>query len=450
MKYLILLPIILLSACTRTVGLDHGRWSGSGEMPKLDAQGISSAESVHSQGEKLEFSEQSLGSFRVEGAYLKKISRQGRSVFLSYAVIRNPQQGSLLKQAERLKERMDLLWRKFLSQDSDLKSMKLFEAPQVIIAGGEQAEPVIRAVFEKKTGELIEIHLSKKGKLIREKFLGSAIDLSPVSTLVFPKGPKNSDLSQAFVLRLLTPEGLRNNLVNVNTDGPAKILNTSALEIQPSDERFDQTQAFYFASQILKWFGAKNIFTDPFNLKITTQVGYPERTNTAFYFQGRIRLGTGDDVTYTKIPWDPSIVMHEVSHAVIERLARLPTDGEGGSLNEGFADFFTSFALGTAHMGESSFKPGAYRRTVETVMKLSERNGGLYHDSAVVSGLFWSMKTIVSDDKIISLAVRTLNRLGPDADFNKFQESLVEQSQEIFQDEELAKVQQIFREREIL
>jgi len=39
---------------------------------------------------------------------------------------------------------------------------------------------------------------------------------------------------------------------------------------------------------------------------------------------------------------DPSVVFHEVAHAYVDELAGLPSQGEGGALNEGFADFFAA------------------------------------------------------------------------------------------------------------
>src|SRR5690606_1502757 len=120
------------------------------------------------------------------------------------------------------------------------------------------------------------------------------------------------------------------------------------MEFPPTDERFDQVQAYYYANQILSWFGRKLTLKKPLKVSILAHVGYPDKTNAAFYYKGQVRLGSGDDVTFSLIPLDPSIVMHEVSHVLIDELARLPFQGEGGSINEGFADVFTTFYLNSS------------------------------------------------------------------------------------------------------
>src|SRR5690606_24637168 len=138
---------------------------------------------------------------------------------------------------------------------------------------------------------------------------------------------------------------------------------------------------------------------------VLTDVGYPEKTNAAFYYNGLVRLGAGDDVVFSRISWDPSIVAHEISHGVIDQISRLPFEGEGGSVNEGFADTLTTFFLESPRLGENSYKMAPFKRTVEAKVHWSHRNGGLYHDSALVSGLFWEMRTKLDSAKTLKLVM---------------------------------------------
>src|SRR5690606_11323605 len=108
--------------------------------------------------------------------------------------------------------------------------------------------------------------------------------------------------------------------------------------------------------------------------------------NIAYYYNGNIRLGAGDGVTYKNIHRDPSIVMHEASHAFIQSIGQLSTESEGGSLNEAFADFFTALILDHPKMAEFAYIPGPYKRSLDNNTNATSFNGGLYHDSLVVSG----------------------------------------------------------------
>lgn len=446
---LLLCPLILC-ACTKATVLSHGRWSGQGERPIMDVEGLSSVGKSKSLGEEVEISLQYLDKYRIDGAYEKTILRDGHFVFQSYSLLDRTQKSELVKKAQKLEKKSQPLWQHKVSENPLYKDLRVEEPVHVIFSGSNGLSPVLRGVLAGPSGDLTEIILDSNGKILSVTSLGSGIDESQTLTLVFPKGPKMSELTSVLVSRLIGAEGLKSGAVEVTTESPMKIPLNAPLEIQPVDERFDQTQAFYFSSKILNWFSEKNIFKGPLRLQIVTQVGYPEKTNTAFYYMNRIRLGAGDDAVYSKIPWDPSIVMHEVSHAIIDRLARLPSQGEGGSINEGYADFFTSFCLGQPQMAGSSYRKSTYRRTVENLVKLSQRDQGLYHDSAIVSGFFWALRSTVSEEKVIELAVKTLNRLGPDANFEIFKTTLNEQVIETFEGNDLAKVHLMMSERELL
>ena len=450
MRILIIAFSLGLSACNPTTMLQHGRWTGGGEPPAVNAVGLQAPTSVESSGERIDYSEQKIGNYPIEDSYHKLIFQGTKPVFQSFAVVEDRRIQRIEKKAKALSNKKEILWADFITENPKYKDLILQESVQVVIVNDQgNLTPAICGKMQEKAGNLFEACIDRKSKLLRERKLGSAMDDSQTKTLIFPKGPKHSDLASVLVPRILISEGVKSNWVEVNTEGPLKILKNSVLEIQPQDERFDQTQAFFFANQMFAWLEKNEILNQPVPLKITTQIGYPDKTNTAFYFGGRIRLGTGDDVVYSRIPWDPSIVMHEVSHAVIESIAHLPFEGEGGAINEGYADLFASFLLNNPHMGENSYKPAPFRRSADTFLKMSEKTGGLYHDAAIVSGFFWAQKSFLTDEKIIQYAVRVLNRLGPDTDFEKFRLTLKEQKDVLFSGLELQKINQLLKDREL-
>lgn len=142
-------------------------------------------------------------------------------------------------------------------------------------------------------------------------------------------------------------------------------------------------------------------------------------------------MGDGDNVVYKKIPRDPSIVIHEVIHAVVQALAGLPSDKEGGSLNEAYADFITASFLDNPRMAEYSYLKGPFRRNLENDLKAyKDFTRGLYHDSMVVSGTLWDIRKIMGKDQSTQLAIQSLGRLGAGsqlADFPRVvKESLVD------------------------
>ena len=124
-------------------------------------------------------------------------------------------------------------------------------------------------------------------------------------------------------------------------------------------------------------------------------------------------------------------MIHEAVHALVDRVARLPFQGEGGSINEAYADFLAASYLDNPLMGEVSFKGGPYRRNLEERRSWQTLNGGLYNDSQVISSLFWAIRQNIGVQASLELAIATLRELFPDDDLASFRQLLFQQAQKV-------------------
>lgn len=444
--------VFILSACTPKSSFETSRWNGQGDRPPVPVKesDLRAEPQWASLNEQVQTSQQTIAGFPVEGTFVKTINQNNQIVFQSYALAESIPQ-KMVNRAIKLNGKKNDIWKMFLQKNAGYRSWHVESGPEVVFSRYHGLKPVVRTLLSSPHGRFVSVSFSDKGYLISADPVGSRLTDSDkpaeVPALAFPMGPKKSELSRVLLSRMAVATGLTNSKVEVRSQSPSKITVDQNLELPPSDERFDQVQAFYFANEILGWFDKKLSLQSPLKLVVVTDVGYPEKTNTAFYFQNQIRLGSGDNVTFTKIPWDPSIVMHETAHAVIDGLARLPFQGEGGSLNEGFADVFATFYLKSPYLGDSSYRKADYKRSVEQTLKLSDRNGGLYHDSAIVSGFFWSLRSSLGEDKALNLAVHVLHRLAPNSNFEDFALALREQTNDLFKAEDLKKVNELMHER---
>lgn len=450
MKALGVLFFLFSIGCTPKQTLQQSRWSGEGAKPSLPSQGLKTGDRILSANEKIEISTQEVDGFPVENSFAKVILAENEVRFQSWALI--PKVSSeVLKSAKELDSQTAIAWLSFLSKYPEFDILKVESNPRVIIATQPKVKAVVSATLINAKSEIFQVQFLEDGSLFKKKKVGSGLnDLSEISVLTFPKGPKKSELTKVQVKKMNRPEGLSNSQTEVKSESPLKISGLQNFEFPPTDDRFDQVQAYYFANQFLSWIKAKIFLESPLKVTILTQVGYPEKTNTAFYYQGLIRLGAGDDESFAKIAWDPSIVMHEVAHAVIDQVSQLPFDGEGGSINEGFADTLTTYHLDSPYLADNAFKLADFRRNVESKVRLSEKTGGLYHDSAIVSSLFWELKRQIGKEKSLQLAIKVLNRMTPNSDFKDFALTMTEQGKEVFKDEEQKKVLPIMKEWEIL
>jgi hypothetical protein len=245
-------------------------------------------------------------------------------------------------------------------------------------------------------------------------------DRLPVS--LFPRGPKFSSIEKMLLLVASQPLFLFTNTLSVVSDAGLSFTDGAALKgIQPGDERFAMVQAYFYSSEALRWVREHLDYALP-KLKVRVHVGHPERSNVAFYYGKEIRLGRGDGVLFDQIPLDPSIVIHETMHPVVEGLTGLPFQGEGGSLSEALCDFLTAAQLDDPRMGATAYKKFEYQRTLDNRAVFGERKGALYHDSLIVSGTLWQIRQEIGVVAAEDLLVHLLTHFAPDsklADFGR-------------------------------
>lgn len=247
---------------------------------------------------------------------------------------------------------------------------------------------------------------------------------------------------------LLSSKFLESDSQRVKTQAPQGVnVLEGPFQFQLEDPKFYQAQTFYFVQQALNYFEFDLGFRLPVRVEVETSMGYPQKTNAAFTYNNQIRLGDGDSQIYSNIPNDPTIVIHEVSHILNNLIARLPTQGEGGSLNEAFADFFTASYLGSPLLGQYSFKQGA-RRNLEDVILFTSKNGSLYGDSQIVSGTLWQIRKELGPDLAQKLALRTLTRLGPSQALADFSNAISLASQDLLTEPQRQKVDAILKGRQ--
>jgi hypothetical protein len=399
------------------------RWHGDGPVPAVPSGVQELSGRAQAGAEKMNFHLQRYEGLLVSGAYYKSIDKNGKPIFVSYRWLPSNKE-NFRNRIARLQKQTATAAKKFQSRFPSLKEKKILSGPELIITATEPVRLEWSMVLEEKDGTLLGLRLNENLRQFEVKKPGSQFGDATAS--LFPKGPIKSDITDVWLKHLMNPQSLESDQVVVRTESDMPALaDKNQFRFASEDPRFSQVQAFFFASESLKWFAKKWNFQLPFRLEVETQKGYPSKTNTAFYFQHKIRLGEGDDVTYTRIPLDPSIVTHESIHAIVEAVAGLPYDGEGGSLNEALADYFAATQLENPHMGEASYRKEPYKRSLQNDFKKDEKNGGLYHDSLLVSGLLWNIRSELGAEVADRLAWKTLLRLTPDSNFSVFQDEFL-------------------------
>jgi Zn-dependent metalloprotease len=447
---------ILFVGCAPSKKNQSVRWSkqSSKDLPEsinhLVQNESFKAGSVFTKGakESVEIIPQKIAGARVEGGYLQKVfNDDGELIYVVGSEAVEPTE-KLKKNIEALNLSKYEIVQRIKVKNYELQNASVIFNPEVIVDGqGLSQTAYISQDYILKDGTAAKrMKISEAGIIVGVEPIGSRFH--DARGIVFPEGPKISTLQETILKNLIGDGTLSTLRLVATSQAEDKAFSTDdKFFYDPADVRFTQVQAFFYVDNALSWFTNVLKVTIPFKIEIETNVGAPARTNSFFYYNGKIRLGDGDGVNYKNIPHDPSIVTHETCHSLVQALAQLPYEGEGGSLNEGFSDFFTTAMFDNPKLAEASYMKGAFKRTVEVPYKLSDKNGALYHDSGILSGTFWQIRLKIGTDASLRLAVKTLSRIGPGGDFSSVRPAVEDALKEDFTATEIQTVQSVLGER---
>lgn len=400
-------------------------------------------------GEYIQTTPQRLGEALVEGGQRHMVrNKNGDVIYGRLDYVSSPEEAGTanLKEIENLHRNRAAFLVEARKRNFQIRHSQLLSEVQVrlIKVDGELA-PVYSLDLIKmdKTG-VERWYLKPNARVVNREPLSADFDHTG-----YVYDPRQMNQVQEVIFKdLLNSKFLESDTQRVKTQSPQGVnVLDGPFQFQLEDPKFYQAQTFYFVQQALNYFEFDLGFKLPVRVEVETSMGYPQKTNAAFTYNNQIRLGDGDSQIYQNIPNDPTIVIHEVSHILNSLIARLPTQGEGGSLNEAFADFFTASYLGSPFLGQYSYKQGA-RRNLEDVILFSEKNGSLYGDSQIVSGTLWQIRKELGADLAQKLALRTLTRLGPSQSLADFSNAIARASQDLLTDSQRQTVDAILKGRQ--
>ncbi len=458
-----LLLLFLLSGCAKKSLFEEHQWfhTTSQHGPPLITQQFSAPENIRPSEAKairagsaeIQFQEVFLAGIPLKSSFIKTVWRNSQPIFISSRV---PSE-ALSLDLDRLKtmERDVLTIQFFLKKYDPL--LKVEKARIVWLPSLSGIHLSFEVTALNADGEFVEFLIDPDHQVLSKRRLDSGFEpaalnsttsSSQVFARIFPLGPKYSQLQNIALSGLVGDGTLNSRRAKVTTLSAEKVqIAGDQIQYDPDSEKFDQVQVYHFVSQTLDSIEKQYGVEIPFQLDVQLHVGSPQKTNTAFYYGGHIRLGRGDEELYRKIPQDPSIVYHETYHAMIEVLAKLPNEGEGGALNEAFADFFTALQLDSPLLAESSYLKAAYKRTLNETHLLSEKTGQKYHDSLIVSSLLWECRKILGREMAGQISLKTLSLLTPISDFRDFIEKFKQVSPEFASAQQTRDLQALLQRR---
>ncbi|MEQ1722899.1 MAG: hypothetical protein ABL930_06955 [Pseudobdellovibrio sp.] len=438
MKKILFLSFITIMglSCQKKQKLEYSEWAlGQPESAKLALLNIDHEKSstpASYKNKSISFYRQSYSGLPVYNSFFKTVS-DSKGLQLIQAQTTDTKE---LKPINKPSEFTNLDFTKLLLNSyKKFSKIEIIKEEEVIYLDNSKPMHLMLVNFFDQKGIPYQALFNSNGSLFNLKRAGS--HFADINTSLYIEGPKLGGLTDMLLKSVSATPSLSNSFVIVTSEAEKKITTiTPILKFDPKDERFDQLQVFYYLDKAFSWMKENLHVRIPTQINAVVHMGYPEKTNSAFYYQNKIRIGKGDDVTYSNIPQDASIIFHESFHALIDSVAHLSFEGENGSLNEAFADFFTCLMTDRPLLGESSYLKGPFKRNLTQGFKYSEKTGGLYHDSLIVSSLLWELKEKLGNEKVKTLAIETLIQLNPASDLKSFSQKLIDVSKSLISDDQ--------------
>ncbi|MCS6838039.1 MAG: hypothetical protein NZ480_04255 [Bdellovibrionaceae bacterium] len=452
--------VLLLWSCGRSsshiwVRTWYNDSSGTSQAPEfIDHPSLSEVDRQILVGKnKIEFSEQKLGRTIISDSHLYKVMdlEKGQLRFVRLQSSFPPTLGAwtseetqkIAEEGEVLYQRRGQFFEQLRRKYAQFRDIELLEA--------------IRVIYRPQQGFFYQLRFIPSGQWLAQEcdvLVTLAIDECRKISMDFEV--------PAWVYTLNNLEELREVLlrhvvaIRPTEIGGQQILVRSQsgipfnpkqlpLRFEKNDPRFDQVQVYYWLDRGLEVAKQFQIHL-PVPIEIETFVGFPQNTNAAFTFKNQIRLGRGDGRVYQDLAHDPSIILHELGHVFAHFLAYLPTEGQGGSINEGVADYFAAALTDSPLMGQRAYRLGPFRRNIDQVVRFDQLSNRLYQDSLLVSSLMWEIHKKIGAQKGLRLLFDTLTLLGPATEIREWGRALV-RGMAFLSSEEQAFIRSIMQKR---
>lgn len=449
LSFFLFLTFLSIGACQRNHDSEVVRWNQAEEMPVAVQEQI---DQLEDQNLKIEY--QNLKVFRrpqqvsgvVVSDHFTQAVQQTDGQWQTVVTKLPPEVSPLqIVKAQYMAGKSERALVNFKRQKLGWKLLKSRVAFDKVNLSDWKAVYEVEAFSPDET-DVVHFTLDSEGKILHQKSV--AQHLVQGEAKVYGSSPDVSRLSFHVLPDLNGTGYLRSTRIHLVSDLSQQAYSPEHLfDFEPTEAVFDDVQAFYFADRAVRW------FEDELNIKLNApievkvHVGAPRKTNTAFYYDRKVRIGDGDGETYKNLPRDPTVVSHEIAHAFVQLISGLPFEGEGGSLNEAFADYYSAEINNQPHMADYAFVPGPYRRTLMNDMTTQDLSGGLYNDSLVVSGTLWDLRNVVGPKKSTELATLVLMRLGPHAQLKDFPQVVLNVYEPQLEEDDVTRLHQILFEK---
>ena len=213
--------------------------------------------------------------------------------------------------------------------------------------------------------------------------------------------------------------------------------------VEPTDACFNEVSAYYHVRRAVRWFadllGPELLTRPPFtplgvvtdDRSVGAQVAIYVPGQNAIRFHSARRNGARS----------ADIVVHEVTHAVADRICRLNRSAstEAKSLSEGYADYAAASILDDPRFGDYvQDAPDGARNCADPTLRFPPGFAGdnePYSSGAVWAAVLWDLRSALGPEVADAIVFNSLSYLNPNSTFVQAVAALVEADRALFGDD---------------
>lgn len=219
----------------------------------------------------------------------------------------------------------------------------------------------------------------------------------------------------------LNPGGrLKGKYVEVeNGAGIDASSSTNEFIYPPANKHLDEANVYYHIQRVHHFLRDRFGYTGLDDAPLAAGTYYGEDLDNAYYVPwGHYVVFGGGGQRYNVLSRDATVVYHEYTHAMTNRVAGLGSVGAAALLSEGYSDYIAATITGDPRIAvwtvAKEHRP--YMRTLDNRFRVPEDLKNESHwDSQIWSGLLWDLRKQLGADVVDALAYRALHGLNSEA-----------------------------------
>ncbi|MFC1745329.1 M36 family metallopeptidase [Candidatus Riflebacteria bacterium] len=266
---------------------------------------------------------------------------------------------------------------------------------------------------------------------------------------IYKEHPLNSSVSEAVLKNLNIKSKLKGSWGWViNEDTAEAVSKDGKFIFAPQDTHFDEVNVYFHINRIGEFYKKLNFTMYP--IKCIVHVG--DKYDNAFFSPWQKTLNFGDGNKLNDLSKEASVIYHEYTHAVTNKMASM-RGHEGGCMHEGYSDYFACSIENDPLLGEYVMnklgKPWMRNLTDTNKHYPEDMAGEIHRDGEIWGSSLWTLRKLLGARVADLIIHESRNYLPSRPTFRDGASGIIKADKKFFNGKHESKIRNVFQKRGI-